>query len=77
MTIYLWHLSAMSLVAAAGLFTFDGAAFKIEPGTTAWWLTRPIWLGVLLIVIMLLAPHGIMGYLRSTRAYSALRSWTS
>lgn len=54
MTIYLWHLSAMSLVAAAGLFTFDGAAFKIEPGTTAWWVTRPLWLGVLLVVTGLL-----------------------
>jgi hypothetical protein len=54
MTIYLWHLSAMSLVAAAGLFTFDGAAFEIEPGTTAWWATRPIWLGVLLIATGLL-----------------------
>lgn len=49
MTIYLWHLSAMSLVAAGGLFTFDGALFRIEPGTTAWWLTRPVWLGILLL----------------------------
>ncbi len=41
MTIYLWHLSAMSLVAAAGLLSFDGSAFKIEPGTVAWWATGP------------------------------------
>lgn len=54
MTIYLWHLSAMSLVAAAGLFTFDGAAFRIEPGTTAWWLTRPLWVVVLAIVTVVL-----------------------
>lgn len=47
MTIYLWHLSAMSLIAAAGLFTFGGRAFKIEPGTMLWWVTRPIWLVVL------------------------------
>jgi hypothetical protein len=47
MTIYLWHLSAMSLVAAAGLNVFGGAAFEIEPGTTTWWLTRPLWLVVL------------------------------
>jgi len=52
MTIYLWHLSAMSLVAAAGLFAFDGAAFRVEPGTTAWWLTRPLWLAVLLAVTL-------------------------
>lgn len=54
MTIYLWHLSAMSLVAATGLFTFDGEFFRIEPGTTAWWVTRPVWLMVLLGVTLLL-----------------------
>ena len=47
MTIYLWHLSAMSLVAAAGLNVFGGAAFEVEPGTSTWWLTRPLWLVVL------------------------------
>jgi hypothetical protein len=50
MTLYLWHLSAMSLLAAAGIFAFDGAAFAIEPGTTAWWLTRPVWIAALLLV---------------------------
>jgi surface polysaccharide O-acyltransferase-like enzyme len=54
MTIYLWHLSAMSLVAAAGLFTLDGAFFKIEPGATAWWATRPVWLTVLLAMTVVL-----------------------
>jgi len=54
MTIYLWHLSAMSLVAAAGLFTFDGAFFKIEPGTTAWWVTRPVWLAILAAMALVL-----------------------
>jgi hypothetical protein len=52
MTVYLWHLSAMSLVAAAGLFAFDGAAFRVEPGTTAWWLSRPLWLAVLAAVTL-------------------------
>ena len=50
MTIYLWHLTAMALVGAVGLFAFDGAAFRIEPGTTAWWLTRPLWIAVLATV---------------------------
>jgi hypothetical protein len=50
MTIYLWHLSAMSLFAAGGLFAFDGAFFRIEPGTLAWWLTRPLWLTFLVAV---------------------------
>lgn len=47
MTIYLWHLSAMSLVAAVGLNVFGGAVFEIEPGTTMWWFTRPAWIVVL------------------------------
>ncbi|MEN8113541.1 MAG: acyltransferase [Actinomycetota bacterium] len=50
MTIFLWHLGAMSLVAAVGLFTFDGAMFRIEPGTAVWWLTRPVWLLILSVV---------------------------
>lgn len=49
MTVYLWHLSAMSLVAAGGLFAFDGRLFRIEPGTTEWWVTRPVWLIVLVL----------------------------
>jgi fucose 4-O-acetylase-like acetyltransferase len=40
MTLYLWHLTAMTLVASVFLFAFDGAAFRIEPGTTKWWLGR-------------------------------------
>jgi surface polysaccharide O-acyltransferase-like enzyme len=50
MTVYLWHLSAMSLVAAAGLNIFDGVIFKLEPGTTTWWLSRPLWIAGLALV---------------------------
>ena len=51
MTVYLWHLSAMTLVAVAGLNLAGGAPFELEPGTTAWWLTRPLWIAALLIVL--------------------------
>jgi surface polysaccharide O-acyltransferase-like enzyme len=54
MTIYLWHLTAMSLVAAVFLFAFGGRAFRIEPGTTEWWLTRPIWIAVLAATTLVL-----------------------
>jgi peptidoglycan/LPS O-acetylase OafA/YrhL len=54
MTIYLWHLTAMTLVASVFLFAFDGAAFRIEPGTTRWWLTRPIWIVALVAVTVVL-----------------------
>ncbi len=50
LTIYLWHLTAMALVGAVGLFAFGGAAFRLEPGTAWWWLTRPLWVGVLALV---------------------------
>lgn len=52
MTIYLWHLTAMTLVASVFLFAFNGRAFRIEPGTTEWWLTRPIWIVVLAAVTL-------------------------
>jgi hypothetical protein len=55
MTLYLWHLTAMALVGATGLTAVNGAAFRIEPGTASWWLTRPIWLGVLSLVTIGLA----------------------
>ena len=54
MTVYLWHLSAMTIVASIGLFTFGGAAFEIEPGTWAWFLTRPIWIAILISVTLIL-----------------------
>lgn len=54
MTLYLWHLSALAIVGATGLFAFDGAAFRFEPGTTAWWLTRPLWVIVLTTATALL-----------------------
>lgn len=50
MTVYLWHLSAMSLVGAAGLFSPASVFFEIEPGTSMWWLTRPLWLAILAAV---------------------------
>lgn len=52
MTVYLWHLSAMSLVAAGGLLAFDGRLFRIEPGTTVWWITRPLWLAILVLATL-------------------------
>jgi len=42
MTIYLWHLTSLSLVTAIGIFAFDGVFFSTEPGTVLWWLTMPL-----------------------------------
>lgn len=55
LTVYLWHLTAMALVGAAGLFAFGGFIFRVEPGTTVWWLTRPLWVAALAAVTAVLA----------------------
>jgi hypothetical protein len=59
MTLYLWHLTVMVLVVALAWLT-GGAGLALEPGTTEWWLARPLWIGflycVLVPVTMLLSP---------------------
>lgn len=50
MTIYVWHLTALSLVIAASTFAFNGVFLAIEPGTLAWWSTRSIFFVFLIAV---------------------------
>ena len=50
MTLYLWHITVMVLLGAI-LYFANGFGFGIEPGTAAWWWTRPVWIGVLLILL--------------------------
>lgn len=52
MTIYLWHLAV--LVAAYGLLLRVGVEFA-EPGSAVWWLTRPIWLAALVVLLAIVA----------------------
>ena len=51
MTVYLWHITVMVLIGSA-MYLSDGFGFGIEPGTQTWWLTRPLWIGVLAIVLV-------------------------
>jgi hypothetical protein len=47
MTLYLWHVTAMVLV--IGLSNLlGGLGLGLEPGSAAWWASRPIWLLTLL-----------------------------
>lgn len=49
MTLYLWHLTA--LVAVVGiLLVFGGPGLGIEVGSALWWITRPVWLGFMVLV---------------------------
>ncbi len=50
MTLYLWHITVMVLLGTV-LYFADGFGFGIEPGTTTWWWTRPLWIGVLLVLL--------------------------
>lgn len=46
MTLYLWHLTVMVIIVAIA-YMLGGFGLGVEPGTDAWWLTRPVWIVVL------------------------------
>lgn len=51
MTLYLWHLTA--LVAVTGLLLWGGGdGLDILVGTRLWWLTRPVWLAVMIVAVI-------------------------
>ena len=59
MTLYLWHLTIMVIVVALS-YLAGGIGLGIEPGSSNWWISRPLWIGFLFVVLlpvaMLLAP---------------------
>ena len=50
MTVYLWHITIMVIFGSV-LYLSGGFGLHIEPGTTAWWLTRPLWIGSLIVLL--------------------------
>ncbi|GAA1124671.1 acyltransferase [Citricoccus alkalitolerans] len=47
MTIYLWHMPVLLTMAGATAWVAMGTGVTLpEPSSAAWWLTRPLWLGV-------------------------------
>ncbi len=51
MTLYLWHLTAM--VAVVGILLLVGApGLGLQVGTAAWWVTRPLWLAFMTVIVM-------------------------
>ncbi len=51
MTVYLWHLTIM--VALVGLaYLAGGIGLGVEPGSSEWWQSRPLWLGALTLVLI-------------------------
>jgi hypothetical protein len=51
MTVYLWHMTVMAGLVAV-LYYSGGFGLGVEPGTPAWWWTRPLWIGLLLVVLL-------------------------
>jgi len=59
MTVYLWHITVM-VVFVSLLYLAGGPGLGFEPGSMAWWLTRPAWIAILLVLLtpvaLLLSP---------------------
>lgn len=58
MTLYLWHLTAMVIVIGLALLV-DGWGLGMEPLSSEWWLSRPIWFMV--VAVPTLALMAIFG----------------
>jgi len=59
MTIFLWHLTASTIIIGLAIH-FGNFGLQIQPGSSIWWATRPIWLGIyLLLLIGLVLAFGI------------------
>jgi peptidoglycan/LPS O-acetylase OafA/YrhL len=51
MTVYLWHITVMVIFAAL-LYLAGGIGLGIEPGTSDWWWSRPVWILVLFVLLL-------------------------
>jgi len=56
MTVYLWHITVM-IVFVAVLYLVGGFGLGIEPGVQAWWISRPVWV---LVLVALLVPVALL-----------------
>lgn len=51
MTIFLWHLTAATLVIGAALLV-GGLGLGVDPATGGWWAVRPLWIVVYALVLV-------------------------
>lgn len=51
MTGYLWHLTAFVLVMIAA-WLLGGVGLSVSPGTSAWWLARPLWFALYIVTLL-------------------------
>lgn len=56
MTIYLWHMPVLLVMAGAGaVFAMSTGGRLPEPSSLEWWMTRPLWLAVVFTLTALVA----------------------
>lgn len=68
MTVYLWHLTAFVLVMVAA-WLLGGVGLDVYPGTSAWWLLRPVWFALYVIALLPM----IAVFARHERAFGPIR----
>jgi hypothetical protein len=51
MSVYLWHLTAFVFVMVAA-WLMGGVGLNVEPGSSTWWLTRPIWFALYIATLL-------------------------
>ncbi len=69
MTVYLWHLTAFVLVMTIVWVGFGGVGLDSVPGTSEWWVSRPLWLGIYIIALLPM----IAIFARHERTFTAIR----
>ena len=71
MTLYLWHVTVMILTIGA-LNLAGGPGLGIEPDSGLWWATRPVWIG--LLAVLLLPAMALFGRFEQTSRKGAAAS---
>ena len=51
MTVFLWHLTASTLVIGAAVLLGD-VGLTVAPGSGSWWVARPIWMGLYALALV-------------------------
>jgi peptidoglycan/LPS O-acetylase OafA/YrhL len=51
MSVYLWHITIM-VVFISLLYLADGFGLRLEPGTAEWFMSRPLWIAILYILLL-------------------------
>ena len=56
MTLFVWHYTVMVVPAVVDATWLDGFGLHLVPNTTAWWWSRPLWLLLLSVLMLLFMP---------------------